>query len=161
MALGRKHDYINLLALPFCLYYMPKEFYLPFTAGYLFGTFFLSPDIDLSHSKPARRWRGLGFFWRPYQCFSKHRGLSHIPLLGTFVRLGYTVLLSLFLYFTLLGFSRYYAPTLMEVLISLDPLELFSHLANREEVFYFALGVVVSEIFHIALDLLTTLLRRF
>ena len=25
----------------------PKEFYIPFTLGYIFGTFLLSPDLDL------------------------------------------------------------------------------------------------------------------
>ncbi|MCS7262851.1 MAG: DUF2227 family putative metal-binding protein [Aquificaceae bacterium] len=152
MALGKKHDFVNLLALPFCLYYTPKEFYLPFTAGYLLGTFLLSPDLDLPQSHPSRRWKTLRFIWRPYQLLSRHRGVSHVPVLGTFLRLGYLIVLFVFLYFVLLGISRQYAPQLTELLLALDPFELLGYFAQREEVFYFALGVVASEVFHVALD---------
>ncbi|MCX7989999.1 MAG: metal-binding protein [Aquificaceae bacterium] len=161
MALGRGHDFANLLMLPLCLYYTPREFYLAFTAGYLVGTFLLSPDLDLPHSKPSKRWKGFSLLWRPYQHLSKHRGLSHIPLLGTSVRLGYLTLLFLFSYFVLLGFSQKYAPGLKELLLLLDPLEFLSSLAEKEWVFYFALGVVASELFHVALDLLTSFFKGF
>ncbi|MCS6957003.1 MAG: metal-binding protein [Aquificaceae bacterium] len=161
MALGRSHDFFNLLALPFCLYYTPREFYIPFIGGYLFGTFFLSPDLDLPKSKPSKRWKVFKLLWRPYHALSKHRGISHIPLVGTLVRVGYLVLTSVFLYFVLLGFSSKYAPWLKELLLSVDPFELFSSLAGKEEVFYFALGVVASEVFHLILDFLTSSLRRF
>ncbi|MEN3027751.1 MAG: DUF2227 family putative metal-binding protein [Aquificaceae bacterium] len=159
MALGKGHDFANLLALPLCLYYMPREFYLPFTAGYLVGTFLLSPDLDLPHSKPSKRWRAFRLFWRPYQHLSKHRGLSHIPLLGTFVRLGYFTLLFLFLYFVLLGIFQRYASGLKELLLLFDPFDFLSSLAEKEWVFYFALGVIVSELFHVALDLLTSFFK--
>jgi uncharacterized metal-binding protein len=161
LALGRSHDFVNLLALPACLYYLPKEFYLPFTAGYLFGTFFLSPDLDLSRSKPSKRWKTLKIVWRPYQLLSKHRGASHIPLLGTFLRLAYFSFMFLFLYFVLLGISSEYLPQLKDLLLSFDPFDFFSELAHREEVFYFALGVVLSEVFHVLLDLLTSTFKRF
>ncbi len=52
-------------------------------------------------------------------------------------------------------------PEIKELLLSFDPFELFSRLAKREEVFYFALGVILSEVFHVALDLLTSWLKRF
>lgn len=161
MALGKSHDFVNLLALPACLYLLPKEFYLPFTAGYLVGTFLLSPDLDLSGSRPSKRWRALRIIWRPYQVFSRHRGISHIPLLGTFVRLAYFFFMLLFLYFVLLGVFSAYLPEAKDLLLSLDPFELFSELAQRQEVFYFALGVVLSEVFHVLLDLLTSLPKRF
>lgn len=160
MALGKKHDFINLLALPACLYYTPKEFYLPFAAGYLFGTFLLSPDLDLPHSRPSRRWRALRFIWKAYQLFSKHRGASHVPLVGTFLRFTYLLSLFVFFYFVLLGISRQYAPQVAGFLLMLDPFKLLSYAAQREEVFYFALGVVVSEVFHVALDLFTGLFGR-
>ncbi len=161
MALGRSHDFVNLLALPACLYFLPREFYIPFTAGYLVGTFLLSPDLDLPRSKPSKRWKTLRLIWRPYQALSKHRGVSHVPLLGTLVRLAYFSLMLLFFYFVLLGISSKYAPELKEFLLSLDPLEFFSELAQREWFFYFVLGVVLSEIFHVLLDLLTSTLKRF
>lgn len=161
MALGRSHDYVNLLALPACLYFLPKEFYLPFTAGYLIGTFLLSPDLDIPRSKPSKRWKALRLIWRPYQAFSKHRGTSHIPFLGTFLRLAYLSSMLVFFYFVLFGVSAKYLPQLKEFLLAFDPFEFFSSLMQKEEVFYFALGVVVSETFHVLLDLLTSLLKRF
>ncbi len=161
MALGRSHDFINMIALPICLYYIPKDFYLPFALGYTFGTFFLSPDLDLPHSKPSKRWKGLRLIWRPYQLFSKHRGLSHIPLIGSLIRMSYLFFILTFLYFVLLGLSSRYAPHIEKLLLLFDPFEVLSSIAQREETFYFALGVILSELFHIVLDLLSTLLKRF
>ncbi len=161
MALGRAHDFVNLLALPACLYFVPKDFYLPFVGGYLVGTFLLSPDLDLPHSKPSKRWKKLRFIWKPYQALSRHRGTSHVPILGTFLRLTYLLLMIMFFYFVLLGISSKFVPELGDMLLSFDPLELLSRLAEKEEVFYFALGVVLSEVFHVALDLLTSWLKRF
>ncbi len=161
MALGRAHDFVNLLALPACLYFVPKDFYLSFVGGYLVGTFLLSPDLDLPRSKPSKRWKTLRFIWKPYQALSKHRGTSHVPILGTFLRLTYLLLMIMFFYFVLLGISSKFVPELGDMLLSFDPLELLSQLAEKEEVFYFALGVVLSEVFHVALDLLTSWLKRF
>ncbi len=161
MALGRVHDFVNLLALPACLYFVPKDFYLSFVGGYLVGTFLLSPDLDLPRSKPSKRWKTLRFIWKPYQALSKHRGTSHVPILGTFLRLTYLLLMIMFFYFVLLGISSKFVPELGDMLLSFDPLELLSQLAEKEEVFYFALGVVLSEVFHVALDLLTSWLKRF
>lgn len=161
MALGKSHDFINMLALPLCLYHIPKEFYFPFSAGYIFGTFLLSPDLDLPQSKPSKRWGKLKFIWMPYQLLSKHRGASHIPLLGTVLRFAYIMLVFIFLYFALLGISSKYAPHIKNLFLSFDPFELLSSLAQREEVFYFTLGVVVSEVFHIVIDLFSTFLKRF
>ena len=95
MALGKSHDYVILLALHLCLYYTPKEFYIPFTLGYIFGTFLLSPDLALPQSKPSKRWRKLRLIWKPYQSFSNHRGSSHIPVLGTLLRFGYLVMVAI------------------------------------------------------------------
>jgi len=161
VALGRAHDFVNLLALPACLYFVPKDFYLSFVGGYLVGTFLLSPDLDLPHSKPSKRWKTLRFIWKPYQALSRHRGASHVPILGTFLRLTYLLLMIMFFYFVLLGISSKFVPELGDMLLSFDPLELLSRLAEKEEVFYFALGVVLSEVFHVALDLLTSWLKRF
>ncbi len=161
MALGRSHDFVNLLALPACLYFVPKEFFIPFVGGYLVGTFLFSPDIDLPRSKPSKRWKTLRFIWRPYQAVSKHRGVSHVPILGTFLRLTYFLSVFLFFYLVLIGISSNYLPELKEFLLGFDIFELFSGLAKREEIFYFALGVVLSEIFHVSLDLLISGLKRF
>ncbi len=139
---------------------MPKEHFFTFGAGYLLGTFFLSPDLDLKHSKPSKRWKAFRFIWRPYQKVSKHRGLSHVPLLGGLTRLTYLVLVFLFAYFLLLGFAHLYLPELKKPLLTFDPFGFLSWLALKEEVFFFVLGVFASEVCHIGLDLTSSFLRR-
>jgi uncharacterized metal-binding protein len=159
MALGKSHDAVNLLFLPLPLYFLPKEFYIPFTLGYLIGTFFLSPDLDLKHSKPSRRWRYLKVMWLPYQKSSRHRGMSHVPILGTFLRLMYLNLLVVFIYFVAIGVLYTVSPHLSYPLLSFDLKAFFDHLAKSESSFYFLLGLFLSEVFHVLLDALFTFRR--
>ncbi len=60
-----------------------------FVLAYLFGTFLLSPDMDLARSDPMRNWGLLHFVWRPYVQMFKHRGVSHMPVVGTLTRVLY------------------------------------------------------------------------
>ncbi|MCX7844855.1 MAG: metal-binding protein, partial [Candidatus Bipolaricaulota bacterium] len=89
----RVHLALELVVLPPCLgaaYGLGlREELLPLTLGYLAGSLFLSPDLDLYHSRPARRWRPLRVLWWPYTRVFRHRGLSHHPLLGPLSRLLY------------------------------------------------------------------------
>jgi len=64
-----------------------------FVVAYLFGTFLLSPDMDLNTSDPMKNWGVLRLLWRPYANLFKHRGVSHIPILGTLTRVMYILLL--------------------------------------------------------------------
>lgn len=139
MALGRVHEVVNLLALPAFLYFIPKEHYLTFVAGYLIGTFLLSPDLDLKVSKPTKRWGPFRYLWRPYQKKSRHRGLSHVPFFGTFLRLSYITAVLLFISW-LLGFR--------------EPFRILSEASLWEGSFYFLIGIVLSEIMHIIMDVL-------
>ncbi len=92
---GRVHETVNLLALPAAVYFLPEPLpKLPFAAGYLVGTFWLTPDLDLSTSRPSRRWGMLRLFWLPYTWLFPHRGLSHLPLLGAFTRVLYLAALA-------------------------------------------------------------------
>ncbi len=50
-----------------------------FSAGYLLGTLFLCPDLDLERSACLRRWGRLGGFWRAWWRHVPHRGMSHSP----------------------------------------------------------------------------------
>jgi uncharacterized metal-binding protein len=132
LALGRTHELINLLALPGFLYFLPKEFYLSFSVGYVLGTFLLSPDLDLKHSKPSKRWKALKILWRPYQKKSKHRGISHIPLLGTLTRLLYIFLLITALYYLLYFLLSSYWQESIQKMYQLNPLILAEKLAYKE-----------------------------
>ena len=156
MALGRTHDLFNLLLLPPCLYFTPKEFYLPFTLGYLVGTFLLSPDIDMKGSKPSKRWKILRFIWHPYQSRAKHRGVSHIPILGTFVRLVYLNLVVFFAYLILVYALKSYFPEYQDYVERFNPLIYLQQFAKSEASFYFILGLILSEVFHVFLDLVSS-----
>ncbi|OGG43706.1 MAG: hypothetical protein A3F84_27330 [Candidatus Handelsmanbacteria bacterium RIFCSPLOWO2_12_FULL_64_10] len=60
-----------------------------FTISYLFGTFLLSPDLDLKDNVSAKNWGLLRLFWRPYAALFRHRGISHAPIAGTLTRILY------------------------------------------------------------------------
>lgn len=60
-----------------------------FTTSYLFGTFLLSPDLDLKDNISAKNWGLLRLFWRPYATLFRHRGISHAPIAGTLTRILY------------------------------------------------------------------------
>lgn len=62
---------------------------LLFAGGYVAGSMFLSPDLDLTRSDAARRWGVVRFLWRPYAALFRHRGLSHAPVVGPLTRLAY------------------------------------------------------------------------
>ncbi|MCG7849393.1 MAG: DUF2227 family putative metal-binding protein [ANME-2 cluster archaeon] len=80
------------------------ELILIFSVTYLFGTFFLSPDLDIE-SSPYNRWGVFKFLWWPYKVIFKHRGLSHHPIFGPL-----TILINFALIFVpvlvVLGFNQ-------------------------------------------------------
>ncbi|MEQ8821812.1 MAG: DUF2227 family putative metal-binding protein [Sumerlaeia bacterium] len=70
-----------------------RVFWPGLIAGYLFGLFFISPDLDLPNSFVRSRWGPLGFIWDPYMILFKHRGMSHSFLFGTLTRLAWLAFL--------------------------------------------------------------------
>ncbi len=66
-----------------------REELLPLGLGYLGGSLFLSPDLDLYASRATRRWGILRLLWWPYARLFRHRGISHHPLWGPLTRLLY------------------------------------------------------------------------
>lgn len=60
-------------------------------ASHVLGGLFLSPDLD-TVSRPYRRWGVLRWIWIPYQKLIPHRGLSHLPIVGTASRVAYLLL---------------------------------------------------------------------
>ncbi len=69
------------------------EYSVVFALAYLFGTFLLSPDMDLARSDPMRNWGLLRFVWQPYARMFKHRGISHVPIVGTLTRVLYLLVM--------------------------------------------------------------------
>jgi len=159
MALHRGHELFNgLLFIP-TLLLVPEEGRLPFGVGYLFSTFLFSPDLDLPFSKPSKRWGLARFLFAPIWFLSKHRGITHLPLFGTFLKLLYLVALFLFLYFVLLGLLSLFSLK-WEGLFSFDPFKFLEELFRREESFFFVLGVATADLYHLVLDWLSSFWRR-
>jgi len=94
MPSGRVHDRITgtlspLAAVGVGLWGQRWELATLAALGVLVSGFFLSPDLDV-RSRPYRRWGWLAGVWWPYQKLIPHRSwLSHGPLIGTALRLGY------------------------------------------------------------------------
>ncbi len=160
MASGRTHDIINLVALPPFLYYLNPSDFIGFTAGYLVGTFFLSPDNDLYHSIPNKRWKFLKFIWKPYVKLFSHRGLSHMPILGIISKLLYIFIITVV--FVLI----------LEVIFHFSFAEgekfLNSSLQNSDykEIFLspffisFFIGLILAELVHITTDIFYSKLKK-
>ncbi|HIC98044.1 MAG TPA: hypothetical protein EYP11_06595 [Aquificaceae bacterium] len=160
MALGKTHDIVNIAALPVFLYFLPKEFFVPFGAGYILGTFFLSPDLDLPSSRPTKRWKFLRCLWFPYQLLSKHRGVSHMPLIGSLFRLIYLLGTLLFLYFVFLGMLSLLGGEVLTSVFILDLRGVAEDLLRSEKVLYFVAGVVCADLLHITVDILDSLRKK-
>ena len=79
-----------------------------FSLFYLFGTHFLSPDLDID-STPYKRWGVFRFLWWPYKVLFKHRGLSHHPIFGPLAILANFVLI-LIPVLVVVGFKIYWVP---------------------------------------------------
>jgi len=90
-------------------------------AGMLYGTYFADPDLDSEHithtEARLRRIPIVGLplyvvfvaFWYPYAKHVRHRGISHRPIVGTLLRLGY-ILLMFTLINTLVRWAIYGTP---------------------------------------------------
>jgi len=159
MALHKTHELFNLFLLPPLLILVPEQYRPEFAVGYLLSTFILSPDIDLYFSKPSSRWGVLRFLWLPFWIFSKHRGITHIPFLGTFIKLFYLCLVFLFLYFSLLGLITLFGFE-GKFLISFDPFRFLEELFGKESTFWFFLGVLAADLLHLFLDWGTSFIKR-
>ena len=159
MASHKGHELFNVFALGPLILFIPQDYRIPFGIGYVVGTFFLSPDLDLHFSKPSQRWKFLKFLWLPFWIFSRHRGVTHVPFLGTLVKLFYLTFILFFLYFIVLGIFSLLGFIPKEVL-SLDPFKLLSEFLRSEKGFFFVLGLIVADLMHIILDWITSLLKR-
>ncbi len=90
----KTHTRINLiLALPLLLggayyFFSPKPIELvTFGCCFIYGTLFMSPDVDLASQIKLFSIRGLFTLpFRSYALFFRHRGLSHSLIFGTLTR---------------------------------------------------------------------------
>lgn len=159
MASYKTHDTLNLIALPFYDYFfVPKEFFIEFSVGYILATIFFSPDIDLKHSRPSKRLKAIKALIKPYQKSTKHRGHSHILFFGTVMRQAYIALIIFFFYLLAIIILN------IEKFINTDKgsflIESFLKIIISEKSFYFILGAVCADITHIAIDYIYSFLKK-
>lgn len=158
MASGKTHQLVNTLAsvpaaLGLHLNGTPIEFTATGLAGYTLATFLINPDLD-TNSRPYYAWGIFRLVWLPYKALSSHRGVSHIPFIGTLIRVVYfaaIVWLALFAVFALFlgnqGVSNYLA--FWRGVAGYGPY-----------IAMFFLGMCVSDILHIVLDHVSTGYKR-
>ncbi|MCX7739044.1 MAG: metal-binding protein [Hydrogenothermaceae bacterium] len=154
MASGRTHDLVNLLAFPPIVYYLQPTEFFAFTSGYMVGTFFLTPDNDIIQSNPNKRWKLLRFIWIPYTKIFSHRGMSHIPFYGIFLKLSYLAVV--FLSIAIL------VSFLLESTLDIEVLKLnlnFMELIKHPLFLSFLIGLLLSEIMHIFTDIVYSILK--
>ena len=102
----RTHSLTNLfLILPFAtwgayrLFEPAQEEGATFIGCFIYATLFMSPDVDLAHQNKLFSLKGLLTLpFRLYALLFSHRGLSHMPIVGTLTRLIYLSVLSLIIY---------------------------------------------------------------
>lgn len=152
MASGRTHDIINLTALPVFVYYLKPEDFLAFSSGYLIGTFLLSPDNDLYHSKPNKRWKFLRFIWLPYVKIFSHRGVSHLPILGLVFKLFYLFLIFFIFYFFVQTF-------IFKESLNLNK-EMIKEFLKSPFVLSFFIGLIIAEFMHIITDIIYSAIKK-
>ncbi|WP_457622159.1 metal-binding protein [Persephonella sp.] len=161
MASGRTHEIINLLFLPGAVYYLHPVNFEGFISGYIIGTFFLSPDNDIYHSKPNKRWGVLRIIWYPYTRIFSHRGISHIPFFGTVTKIIYLASVSLiFLYLTVLVLKYAFPDFNIDIINEIKNTNIYSFLSDRF-VFSFIFGLFLAEMVHIFTDFVYSTLKRF
>ena len=158
MAAGRTHDIINLSFLPVAVYYLQPDNFIGFTSGYIIGTFFLSPDNDIYHSKPNRRWKALRFIWYPYTKIFSHRGVSHLPVLGSLLKLFYLFSV-FFIIFLLFVFLVYFIQPDLLKRFSFETDGVLTALKHPFTV-SFIIGLLLSEIVHIVTDMLYSTAKK-
>ena len=101
-------------------------------AGSLAGFLWLSPDVDLPHSRPSRRWGPLKAIWAPLQATTQHRGITHVPVVGALVMMAYL------------------AVPVAAIAILSGHVGMLGAIAPLS--IPFAFGVVVQQLTHLALD---------
>lgn len=149
MPSGKTHTKINLLSLPIVLLILISyglttfDFLLTFALGFLIGTFFLTPDLDI-HSAAYKKWGILRIFWYPYQVVMPHRSpLTHTIIIGDLIRLLYMLIV--------------FSPFLYILNITVLEGRLLEITKEHEvELITFVMGVIVASTLHIVADHVNT-----
>lgn len=148
MANYKAHATFNLLCvLPFAawgvihFFHPSQKLGACFIATFAYSTLFMSPDVDLAHQNKLLSLKGILILpFRLYSHLFAHRGLSHVPIIGTLTRLVYLGAIALLVYFVLNK--------------ALPSMTLLQGLFQRYDIYilYGLAGVILADIGHLILD---------
>lgn len=163
MASGKFHDKINLgtgAILTGCLIGLERSFpvVISFVAGWLFATLVFSPDTDVM---PKKRTGVLQFLLYPYSILFKHRGVSHMILVGTLIRILYGVIIFGLMLFVLngMGYVSFSASDFFSFVLKFVS-NFDYHLIEYKIFVWLFVGMVGADLCHILFDKLTSFVRK-
>ena len=128
--------------------------------GFLYGTFFQTPDLDQEGTESDKAWGVLEPFWDLYARLFTHRKISHNIWLGTLSRLFYIfciLILPVIIYrahtFHINEISYY---SIIDWLKVKKEIEYIYNFCNRIYFVDFFIGLFLSDSLHILVDELNT-----
>ncbi len=117
----------------------------------------IDPDLDCNSTLQlmnASRWRMMRaswpigylwfFLWWPYSQLFPHRGLSHVPVLGTLTRLVYLAVIPLGILVALSFTGHNITPAALDIWMLVRP--------RLDLIFFAVCGLIVSDTLHWAMD---------
>ncbi len=123
---------LSLAALKYTVQLTPYEM-ASFALAFVYGTYFLHPDMDLARNIRLFSLKGLLTLpFRPYSYLFRHRGISHMPIIGTLTRV---IWLLVFLW------------TLFTLLKWVFPIDW-----NQPYLWFGLAGLAIADLFHVVLD---------
>jgi len=171
MSTGREHSASTLglllgLGVGYPLGYFIDPIQAPIVvAGSALSGFLVGSDLDVDTGNISNHYIRKAFgtdllwnvFWRPYRMGKKHRGLSHVPILGTLFRILYILCPPVIIIFSdqktskvNLFFSSLVS-SLFSVVIWVSGV-LTILIGYPEYVLSFVLGMVFGDLLHILMD---------
>jgi uncharacterized metal-binding protein len=156
MASGKTHDFFNISLLPAFAVFLHPENLFSFIFGYLVGTIWLTPDLDLPQSRPFQRWGYLSILWIPYTKLFKHRSIfTHLPILGLMIRLFYLGIIFAALYYGILALLLIVDEVLDTKITPIIYTTIQNYLNSGSrflDIHDFILGLFIADTLHIFLD---------
>jgi uncharacterized metal-binding protein len=145
------------------------------TLVYVFASNYFQPDLDIHRNRPGMghfpfgRWVGAYkygrflkwvafpvnrlwyYLWHPYGQLLTHRGVGHWPLIGVWLRVGYLLLLGLWLQQVLIFFNLSYT-WLDPILNYFNWFFPWSKAFGSVYWFLYCFPIFISDLIHIAVD---------
>lgn len=148
MALYKTHVKFNVIftfpiSIFLLLYFLKPSFKetIFFSSSFLYATLFMSPDVDLAHKNSLFSLKGiLTMPFRIYSLLFKHRGISHMPIVGSFTRIFF---LSIFIIFIFYVFD----------ISTFKKIDVMKIITKNPYIHFCIAGIILSDLSHLLLDI--------